>query len=104
MAFNNQLTKNVTTSATAVVDAPATGTKTLIGLSISNTTGSGILVDAYITKSGFNYYLIKNAPINAGGTLVVIGGDQKVVLNTTDTVYAVSSVATSADAVASFLL
>ena len=48
-------------------------------------------------------YIVKNAPIPVGGSLVVVGGDQKLVLEPGDTVKVTSSQASSADVVLSHL-
>jgi hypothetical protein len=48
-------------------------------------------------------YLIKSAPIPSGGTLVIIGGDQKVVLETLDSIKIKSDTAASVDVVMSIL-
>ena len=50
-----------------------------------------------------NVYLIKSAPVPVGGTLVVVGGDQKVVMEPGDTVTVQSDTASSADVVMSHL-
>jgi hypothetical protein len=47
--------------------------------------------------------LVKSAPITTGGTLVVIGGDQKLVLQTNDNVKIVSDTMNSVDAVMSIM-
>jgi hypothetical protein len=57
----------------------------------------------YITRSAVNYYLIETAVVPVGGSLVVVGGDQKVVLQASDILVAVTSAASSADVVASYL-
>jgi hypothetical protein len=48
-------------------------------------------------------YLVKTAPIPPGASVVVVGGDQKVVAETTDVIKVISSVAASADVVMSIL-
>ena len=48
-------------------------------------------------------YLVKDAPIPVGGSLVVIGGDQKVVLEPGDRIKVTSNTASSADVVLSHL-
>jgi len=76
---------------------------TIIGMSIANITSSQILVSVKIESdtvdvtTNSNVYLIKDAPIPAGSTLVPIGGDQKVVLQDTDVLKVVSDTANSAD-------
>jgi hypothetical protein len=47
--------------------------------------------------------LVKGADVAVGGALVVVGGDQKLVLQTGDVLKAKSSVATSADVILSVL-
>ena len=60
-------------------------------------------MSAYITASAVDYYLIKDATVPVGGTLVVVGGDQKTVLVTSDALKVISSAASSADVVTSVL-
>jgi len=72
-------------------------------MSCANTTASPVTVDAYITRSAVNYYLVKGATVPVGGSLVIVGGDQKVVLITSDALKVVSSTASSIDAVTAVL-
>jgi hypothetical protein len=72
-------------------------------LTVSNTTGSAITADVYITSGGVDYYVVKNASIPVGASLVAVGGDQKVVVEAADVVKVVSSAATSADVILSVL-
>ena len=53
MAFRTKFTKNIGTTSIAITDSiPINGkTRTLIGLSVSNTSGSGILADVYINST-----------------------------------------------------
>jgi hypothetical protein len=60
-------------------------------------------VSAFITVSAVDYYLIKSATVPVGGTLVVVGGDQKTVLVTGDALKVISSAAASADVITSVL-
>lgn len=101
--FTSYVNKDVGTSAATVVTVGASTTTTIIGLSCANTSASPVTADVYITRSGTNYYLIKGATVPVGGTLVVVGGDQKVVLTTSDALKVVSSAAASIDAVTSVL-
>ena len=76
---------------------------TIIGMSIANITTSQITVDVKIEsdtsdgETNANVFLIKDAPIPVGGTLVVVGGDQKVVMEPGDIIKVQSDVASSAD-------
>ena len=100
--FKNALSRNVGTSAVQVYAAPASKNSICIELDVCNTTNGGVTVDAYITKGGLNYYIIKNAPVPVGGSLQVIAG-QKIVLSDADSLNVLSSVNSSLDIIASIL-
>lgn len=104
-AFKNAVSASIGTSNVDIYTAPSATTTTVIGMTVSNRTASAINVDVSVTdtSSGTTAYLIKSAPVPVGGSLVVVGGDQKVVLETTDKITVVSDTATSADAVISVL-
>ena len=68
------------TTATTILTGPASTQITVIGLSVANTTSAA--VTASVTLNGA--YLVKNAPIPVGGSLVAVGGDQKLVVEATD--------------------
>ena len=101
--FTSYVNKDVGTSAATVVTVGASTQTTIIGLDIANTTTSPITADVYITRSAVNYYLIKGATVPVGSSLVVVGGNQKVVLITSDVLKVVTSAAASADVVTSVL-
>ena len=101
--FTSYVNKDVGTSAATVVTVGASTQTTLIGMSCANTTSSPVTVDAYVTRSAVNYYLIKGATVPVGSSLVIVGGDQKVVLITSDALKVVSSAATSIDLFTSVL-
>lgn len=101
--FTRYLSKDVGTSPVNVVTVAAATQTTVIGLSFANTSASPITVSAYVTASAVDYYLIKSATVPVGGTLVVVGGDQKFVMVTGDTLKVVSSAAASTDVITSVL-
>jgi len=101
--FKSYPVKDVGTTASTVYTCPASTQTTLIGLSVANTTTGNITTDAYITRSAVNYYLIKGAIVPVGGALVIVGGDQKVVLQPSDELKVVNSADTSGDVMASLL-
>ena len=82
---------------------------TIIGMSIANITTSQVTVDVKIesntsdTETNANVFIIKDAPIPVGSTLVPIGGDQKVVLLNTDVLKVQSDTANSVDTTLSIL-
>ena len=75
----------------------------MLGLTVANTTGSTISADVYINNGSDNYYLVKGAPVNSGGALVPIGGDQKLVLQFNDNIKIRSDSLSSIDAVMSIM-
>jgi hypothetical protein len=75
----------------------------VIGLTVTNTTGSAISANVFINDGAANTYVIANSPISSGASLVVVGGDQKIVLNTGDSIYVQSSASSSIDAVMSIM-
>ena len=58
-------------------------------------------VDVYIVNGGNNYYIIKSAPIPVGGSLELIDGGSKIVLQTGDALTVKASVASSLDTIVS---
>ena len=86
-AFKSYQSTSVTTEATILTGPSATET-TVIGLSIANTSTSTATVDVKLNTA----YMVKAAPIPVGGSLVVVGGDQKVVVEATDTIKVTSDV------------
>ena len=106
MANNFKLVTDtaVGTSPATVYTCHASTETTIIGLTVANIVTSQIEVSVQVTNNdGDNVYIIKNAPIPVGSSLVVIGGEQKVVLNVSDTVVVTSNTASSADVALSFL-
>lgn len=101
--FKNSFAKDVGTSASTVYTCPSATQTTLIGLSVANTSVAPITTDVFITSGGTDYYMVKAATVAVGGALVVIGGDQKVVLEANDIIKVLTSAASSADVVASLL-
>lgn len=103
--FKRKLSQNVGTSLTAVGSytvGSATQT-TVIGLVVSNTTASAITVDCTLNNGATDTYIVKSAPVPVGGSLVVVGGQQKIVLETGDSIKVKSSASSSADVVMSIL-
>tara|TARA_R110002051_G_scaffold317814_1_gene399423 strand:+ start:1788 stop:2156 length:369 start_codon:yes stop_codon:yes gene_type:complete len=89
-------------------NAVATGSQvTLIGMTIANITSGVIAVGVKIINASNQTWIIKDAPIPTGGSLVVLGGDQKVCLqfgpSVGDTLSVISNTANSMDVVISYL-
>lgn len=103
--FTRKLSQNIGTSAIAVGSYTVTANTTVVvvGLTITNKTGSAITANVFINDGAANTFVTANAPISSGSTLVAVGGDQKVVLLTGDKIFVQSSAASSLDAVLSIL-
>ncbi|MDB4396433.1 hypothetical protein N9003_01150 [bacterium] len=71
----------------------------IISIRLANITTSTINADVFITSSvtggSQNHYIIKNAPIVAGGSLELIDGGSKLVMQSGDVVKAQSDTASS---------
>jgi hypothetical protein len=104
-AFKRYLSRSIGTGATDVgaYTVAANTQVTCIGLTLGNRTASTVEVDASVYDGANETFLVVNAPVPAGGSLVVIGGDQKVVLEPGDSIRVTSNAASSIDAVLSVL-
>jgi len=103
--FKRFVERSIGTSLTAVGSySVSSGTQvTVIGLTISNTSSASVDVDASLYDGANDTYIVKTAPVPAGGTLVIVGGEQKVVLEPGDGVRVKSSASGSCDSVLSLL-
>ena len=101
--FKSNPVANVGTTATTIYTCPTATQTTAIGMSVANTTASMITVSVTFVSGGVTVYLVKNANVPVGGALVVLGGDQKVVLEAGDYIQVVSSADSSADVLFSYL-
>jgi len=91
----------VTTENVYVV--PAATTTTVIGITLANRSGSSINVGIGVTRAANDdVNILKTVPIPQGSSLEVMGGN-KLVLETTDTLTAISDVASSLDVSVSIL-
>ena len=108
-AFLSETDTAVGTSPATIYTCPASTETTIIGLSIANIVTSQITVSVKLNGSGRtsgavdDVYMVKDAPVPVGGTLVVVGGDQKLVMEPGDTVTVESDTASSADVILSHL-
>jgi hypothetical protein len=82
---------------------PAATTTIVIGMSVSNITNNTVAVDIKLVNGATEIFIAKAAPIPAGGAMVPYGGDQKLVLITSDSVKVTSDTASSIDVVMSIL-
>ena len=88
---------SVGTSATTV--HTSNSDDAIISVRLANTTTSTINADVFITSSvtggSQDHYIIKSAPIVAGGSLELIDGGSKIVIESGDVVKAQSDTASS---------
>jgi hypothetical protein len=103
--FKNSVTGSIGISNTRVYEAPALSVSTVIGMSVSNVISNNISVNVTITDASATQtrYLVRNGLIVDGSSMVIVGGDQKVVLESGDFISVVSSAAASADVIVSVL-
>ena len=103
--FTRKLERDIGSSPTQIgsYTVGATTSTVVIGLTVTNTTGSAITANVFLNNGVANTYVIANAPIGSGASLVVVGGDQKIVMITGDSMWAESSAATSIDTVMSIM-
>lgn len=103
-AFKNRTLRAVGTSPVDVGAVVASGTETtLIGMTLANITSGVINVTATLNDGTNTTHIVKDAPIPTGGSLILLGGDQKVVLMTGDKIIITSNTASSCDVIMSFL-
>ena len=93
--FRRYTSNAVGTSAATLFTANSYDT--IVGISVSNVTGSAITVDVYINDGSNDIHLVKSAPITAGGALQVVDGGAKFVVESGDALKVVSDTASSAD-------
>ena len=91
--FKSYLAASVTTQTTVLTAANNTQT-TIIGLSLANTSAAAITATVTLTRSATVVTVIKDAAIPAADTLVLYGGDQKLVMQAGDLLKVTASGAT----------
>lgn len=102
--FKNRTLRAVGTSPVDVGAVVAASTQTtLIGMTMANITSGVINVTATLHDGSNTTHIVKDAPVPTGGSLILLGGDQKVVLMTGDKIIITSNTASSVDVIMSFL-
>ena len=95
--FKLKTKANVGVTTSNVYAVPSATTTVVIGVTLANTSGSSINVGVGVTRaSSDDVKLMKNVPIPQGSSFEFMAGN-KVVLETTDTLTAVSDVNNSLD-------
>jgi hypothetical protein len=93
--FKSYLTAGVTTQTT-IHTAPSLTQTAVIGLSVANTTTASTSVDVSLTRGSTVVSVIKGAVIPAADSLILYGGDQKLVMQAGDLLKLTSSGAVDA--------
>jgi hypothetical protein len=103
--FRNSITGSIGTTGVTTYLTPTATTTTVIGLNVANVATQNISVSVMARDSSLNktVYLVKDAIIVQGSTAVLIGGEQKIVLESNDFLSVTSSLANSADVIISVL-
>lgn len=101
--FKNAVAASIGTTPVVAYTVPASTVGTVIGLSLANRAALDCQVTVTLTKGGTVVNLIKSAPVPVGSALALMGGDQKLVMETGNLITITSTVATSIDVVVSVL-
>ena len=97
-------TAQTTASLATMYTVAGSTTTTVIGMTLANISASSVTASVKILKSGgTDIYLVKDAPISVGSSLVVVGGNQKVVLEAADAIQIISSVTATVEVSLSIL-
>tara|TARA_B100001063_G_scaffold76824_1_gene71313 strand:- start:899 stop:1249 length:351 start_codon:yes stop_codon:yes gene_type:complete len=110
-AFKTFSAQNIDTSSTGkttLYTCPSSTETTIIGLNIANILSVSITVTVEFYDGGAGSasnlrHIVKDAIVPVGSSLVVVGGDQKIVMNATDVLKVYASQDNSCDAVLSVL-
>lgn len=93
--FRRYTSNDVGTSAATIFTANSYDT--VVGISLSNVTSGTINVSCYINDGANDIYLIKDAPLPTGGSLQVLDGGAKFVVQSGDALKVISDTASSCD-------
>lgn len=108
--FYVKTSRSIGTSLTSVgsYTVAAATQSTVIGLAVANSltgalSGASIYVEATVNDGANDTYIIRNALVPSGSSLVLVGGDQKIVLQTGYSVKVKSDTTSSVDVIMSVL-
>ena len=104
-AFKNSITGSIGTVGVKVYEAPSATSTTVIGVGVANTQNQNISVSVMVrdTSADKTVYVVKDALVLPGSSNVLVGGEQKLVLETGDFLSVTSSLANSTDVIVSVL-
>jgi len=101
--FERFLQQNISNSSGSptTLRSAADSDDAIIGIRCTNTSGTSVDVTVYVENSSTTYHIIKDAPIPVGGSLELIDGGSKVVLQSGDAVKAYASASSAVDIILS---
>ena len=101
--FERYLQQDISNNAGSptVLRTAADSDDAIIGIRCANTSGTSVNVTVYVKNGSDTYHIIKDAPIPTGGSLELIDGGSKVVLQSGDSVEALSDTASAVDCILS---
>jgi hypothetical protein len=104
-AFKNSITGSIGTTGVKVYEAPPATSTTVIGVGVANVNSQNISVSVMVRDNSANkvVYVVKDSLILPGSSNVLVGGEQKLVLEAGDFLSVTSSLANSADVIVSVL-
>ena len=104
-AFKNSITGSIGTTGVKVYETPTATSTTVIGVGVANVNSQNISVSVMVRDNSANktVYVVKDSLILPGSSNVLVGGEQKLVLEAGDFLSVTSSLASSADVIVSVL-
>jgi len=104
--FKNAAAAATGTTEVSVYTVPSSTTTTVIGLTCANVTSTSpvkVRIRVLDSSASAHFFVVKNAEVFEGGSLVAVGGDQKLVLETGDIIKVESDTASSIDTIVSVM-
>ena len=104
-AFKNSITGSIGTTGIKVYESPAATSTTVIGVNVANVNSQNISVSVMLTdvSLGNSVFIVKDSLVLPGSSNVLVGGEQKLVLEAGDFLSVTSSLSNSADVIVSVL-
>jgi hypothetical protein len=104
-AFKNSITGSIGTTGVKVYETPVATSTTVIGVGVANVNSQNISVSVMVRDTSANKtaFVVKDSLILPGSSNVLVGGEQKLVLEAGDFLSVTSSLASSADVIVSVL-
>ena len=75
----------------------------IVGLRFANKHSGSVTVDAKITRSSTDFFLVKEAPVPAGSSLELIDGGARIIIQNTDVLKVTASRTGSIDCALSYI-